>query len=60
VVATVMDALIFNRLAAVFDVVAYSLGPGGLLLRAAMNAAVGMLVFETIDRRLRRPLRRDL
>ena len=60
VVATVMDALIFNRLAAVFDVVAYALGPGGLLIRAAMNAVLGMLVFVTVDRRLRPPLRRDL
>jgi hypothetical protein len=24
------------------------------------NAGVGMMVFETIDRRLRRPLRREL
>ena len=60
VVATVMDAIVFNRLAAVFDVVSYALSPGALLLRAAVNAAVGMLVFETIDRRLRAPLRRDL
>jgi rod shape-determining protein MreD len=59
VLATAMDALVFNRLAAVFDVVAYALSPGGLLLRAVTNAGVGILVFETIDRRLRRPLRRD-
>lgn len=58
--ATVVDALVFNRLAAVFDVVAYALSPGGLVLRAVTNAAVGILVFETIDRRLRRPMRRDL
>jgi rod shape-determining protein MreD len=60
VLATVMDALIFNRLAAVFDVSAYALSPLGLLVRAATNAAVGLVVFETIDRRLRAPLRRDL
>ena len=60
VLATVADALVFNRLAAVFDVVAYALSPWGLLARAAVNAAVGILVFETVDRRLRRPLRRDL
>ena len=59
VLATVADALVFNRLAAVFDVVAYALSPWGLLVRAAVNAAVGILVFETVDRRLRRPLRRD-
>ena len=55
-----MDAIVFNRLAAVFDVVSYALSPGALLLRAAANAAIGMLAFETIDRRLRAPLRRDL
>lgn len=60
VLATVMDAIVFNRLAAVFDVTAYALSPGGLLLRAAANAAIGMMVFETIDRRLRPPMRRDL
>ena len=60
VVATVMDALVFNRLAAVFDVVAYALGPWGLFLRAAANAAFGMILFETVDRRLRGPMRRDL
>ncbi len=60
VVATLMDALIFNRLAAVFDVSAYALSPVGLLVRAATNAVVGILVFEAIDRRLRPPSRRDL
>jgi rod shape-determining protein MreD len=60
VLATIMDAIVFNRLAAVFDVAAYALSPTGLLLRAAINAVVGLMVFETIDRRLRRPLRRDL
>lgn len=60
VLATVMDALIFNRLAAVFDVSAYALSPAGLLVRAVTNAGVGILVFETIDRRLRPPARRDL
>ena len=59
VLATVMDALIFNRLAAVFDVSAYALSPAGLLVRAVTNAGIGILVFETIDRRLRMPLRRD-
>ena len=60
VLATVMDALIFNRLAAVFDVQAYALSPTGLLVRAVTNAGIGILVFETIDRRFRPPARRDL
>jgi rod shape-determining protein MreD len=60
VLATVMDALIFNWLAAVFDVSAYALSPAGLLVRAVTNAGVGILLFETIDRRLRQPARRDL
>ena len=59
VVATLMDALVFNRLAAVFDVSAYALSPVGLLVRAVTNAVVGILVFEAIDRRLNAPSRRD-
>ena len=43
VLATVMDALIFNRLAAVFDVSAYALSPAGLLVRAVTNAGIGIL-----------------
>ena len=58
--ATVMDAVIFNRLAAVFDVSAYALSPGGLLVRAVVNAVVGILAFESIDRRLHPPSRREL
>lgn len=60
IVATVMDAVIFNRLAAVFDVSAYALSPGGLLVRAIMNAVIGIIAFETIDRRLNPRSRRDL
>jgi rod shape-determining protein MreD len=59
VVATLMDALVFNRLAAVFHVSAYALSPAGLLVRAVTNAVVGLLVFEAIDRRLNAPSRRD-
>lgn len=58
--ATAMDALIFNRLAAVFDVTAYALSPLGLLVRAATNALVGIVAFEAIDRRLNPRSRRDL
>ena len=60
VLATLMDALIFNRLAAVFDVSAYALSPTGLLVRAVTNAGVGILVFEAIDRRLNPRWRRGL
>ena len=60
VLATMMDALIFNRLAAVFDVSAYALSPVGLLVRALTNAVIGIVAFETLDRRLRAPARRDL
>jgi rod shape-determining protein MreD len=59
VLATVMDAIIFNRLAAVFDVSAYSLSPLGLLVRAVTNAVVGIVAFEAIDRRREPPSRRD-
>lgn len=59
-VATAADALIFNRLAAVFDVTAYALSPLGLLVRAATNAVVGIVAFEAIDRRLNPRSRRDL
>ena len=58
--ATALDAIIFNRLAAVFDVSAYALSPLGLLVRAAANAVLGIVVFETIDRRLNPRSRRDL
>jgi len=53
-VATVADALLYGELAQVFDVQAYALSPLGLLTRAAVNAAVGMVVFDTMDRQLRR------
>jgi rod shape-determining protein MreD len=53
-VATVADALLFGQLAQVFDVQAYSLSPLGLAARAAVNGAVGMVVFETVDRQIKR------
>jgi rod shape-determining protein MreD len=53
-VATVADALLFGELASVFDVQAYRLSPLGLVARAVVNGAVGMVVFETVDRQLRR------
>ena len=53
-VATIVDALLFGQLAQVFDVQAYELSPLGLVVRAVVNGAVGMVVFETMDRQLRR------
>jgi rod shape-determining protein MreD len=48
------DALVFMALASAFDVAVTHLSPLVLLTRAGVNAAVGVLVFELIDRRLRR------
>jgi hypothetical protein len=53
-VATVVDAVLFGQLAQVFDVQAYELSPVGLIVRALVNGAVGMVVFETMDRQMRR------
>jgi rod shape-determining protein MreD len=53
-VATVLDAVLFGQLALVFDVQAYELSPLGIVVRAVVNGAVGMVVFETMDRQLRR------
>ena len=52
--ATVADALVFGQLAQVFDVQAYELSPLGLVARAVVNGAIGMVVFETLDRQRRR------
>ena len=53
-VATIVDAVLFGQLAQVFDVQAYELSPLGLIVRALVNGAVGMVVFETMDRQRRR------
>ena len=53
-VATLTDAVLFGQLAHVFDVQAYELSPLGLVVRALVNGAVGMVVFETVDHQLRR------
>ena len=53
-VATIVDAVLFGQLAQVFDVQAYELSPLGLIVRALVNGAVGMVVFETMDRQMRR------
>lgn len=48
------DALLFEWLAAVFDVKAMGLSPMGLLWRATVNAGLGVALFELADRRLPR------
>jgi rod shape-determining protein MreD len=54
VAATMADALLFGALAAVFDVEAYSLSPLGLVLRAAVNAVAGIVLYEAVERQSRR------
>lgn len=51
---TVADALIFQWLAAVFDVKVLDLSPSGLLTRATVNAALGVVIYSVLDRRLPR------
>jgi rod shape-determining protein MreD len=53
-VATIVDAVLFGQLAQVFDVQSYELSPLALITRAVVNGAVGMVVFETVDRQRRR------
>jgi rod shape-determining protein MreD len=48
------DTVLFQWLAAVFDVRVVELGPMGLLWRATVNAGLGVAIFELIDRRLPR------
>lgn len=53
-VATVADALLFQWLAAVFAVQVLDLSPGGLLTRATVNAALGVVIYSVLDGRRRR------
>jgi len=52
--AVVADTLLFAWVASVFDVRTAVLSPLALASRATVNAAVGVVVFELVDRRLRR------
>jgi rod shape-determining protein MreD len=52
--AAATDTLLFQWLAAVFDVRILELGPVGLLWRATVNAGLGVALYELIDRRLPR------
>lgn len=53
-VAAGADALLFTWLASVFDVRTVALSPLALASRATVNAAVGVVLFEFLDRRLQR------
>jgi rod shape-determining protein MreD len=53
-VASLADALLFAWLASVFDVRTVALSPLALASRATVNAAVGVALFELLDRRFRR------
>jgi rod shape-determining protein MreD len=56
--ATVVDALVITRLAAGFSVPAHEIYPLGLLARACLNAALGLGLYEIVDRRLGHERRR--
>jgi len=53
-VAALADGLLFSWLASAFDVRTVALSPLALASRATVNAAVGVMLFELVDRRLRR------
>jgi rod shape-determining protein MreD len=55
--ATLMDALLFERLAAVFELNLSELSLSGLLGRSTVNAIVGAALFELVDRRVRHVVR---
>jgi rod shape-determining protein MreD len=52
--AALADGLVFGALASAFDVGITRLSPLAMFVRAAVNAAVGALAFELVDRQLRR------
>jgi rod shape-determining protein MreD len=52
--ATLVDAVVFERLASAFDVRIETLSLGGLLTRATLNAALGGVIFFYVDRYLAR------
>jgi len=57
-VATLLDALILERLALMFEVRITELSFAGLVGRANANAIVGVVLFEAIERRSRPVLKR--
>ncbi len=55
--ATLLDALVFERFALVFEVPASEISLSGLFGRAALNAVLGSLLFQALDTRLRQAAR---
>jgi rod shape-determining protein MreD len=55
--ASVIDAILFSELAVLFDVAALRLSPLGIVSRAALNAGVGLGVYEIVERRFGRERR---
>lgn len=53
-VTTFADAAIFHSWAGVFDVRVVELSLTGLLSRATVNAAVGVVLYQLVDHRVRR------
>lgn len=51
--ATLVDGLVFERFARLFEVPTSDISAAGLVGRGALNALVGSLVFHAIDTRLR-------
>lgn len=52
--AALADGLLFGALASAFDVSVTRSSPLALLARAAINALIGVLAFQMVDRQLRR------
>lgn len=55
--ATVLDALLFERIASIFDIRVVELTWSGLISRAGANALLGVALFELVERRIRRETR---
>ncbi|HEY3119877.1 MAG TPA: rod shape-determining protein MreD [Vicinamibacteria bacterium] len=51
VAATLLDAFIFQQLAAAFEVRTYELTVGTLLVRCVVNAGLGVMLYSLADRR---------
>jgi rod shape-determining protein MreD len=56
-VATLVDAILFARLASVFDVKVYELPLRGLAARATLSALAGAVLYELVDRRRQKEAR---
>ena len=52
--STIVDSLLLQSLASVFSVRTDELSAGGLAIRAAVNAVIGVLLFSVLDRRVQR------